>query len=140
MAGSLNRVMIIGNVGKDPEVRTFGDGGKVANISVACTDKWKSKSGEKMERTEWVRVAIFGPLADVVERYVKKGSKLYLSGALQTRKYTDKDGVEKYSTEVVLQGYGAELIMLDGKRDDGPAYGSQRDGRSDDVKEDEIPW
>lgn len=143
MAGSLNKVMIIGALGRDPDVRTMGNGGKVANLSVATSESWKDKAtGERKEKTEWHRVVVFGPLADVVERYVKKGSKLYLSGALQTRKYTDKDGVEKYSTEVVLQGYGAELIMLDGKRDDGPAYGSQRDGRASPPSDmdDDIPF
>ncbi|MGE3475881.1 MAG: single-stranded DNA-binding protein [Rhodospirillaceae bacterium] len=116
MAGSVNKVILIGNLGKDPEVRTMQNGGKVANLSLATSESWKDKStGERKEKTEWHRVVIFGQLADIAERYLKKGSKVYVCGALQTRKWTDKDGAEKYSTEVVLQGFNSELTMLDGK-------------------------
>lgn len=117
MGGSVNRVILIGNVGKDPEVRSLGaSGGRVANLSIATSDSWKDKNtGERKEKVEWHRVSVFGDaLVGVVEKYVKKGSKLYIEGALQTRKWTDQAGVEKYSTEVVLQGFGATLTMLDG--------------------------
>lgn len=113
---SVNKVILIGNLGKDPEVRTMQNGGKVANVSLATSESWKDKStGERKEKTEWHRVVIFGPLADVVERYASKGSKIYVQGSLQTRKWTDQQGVEKYSTEVVVQGFNAELQLLDGK-------------------------
>ena len=116
MAGSVNKVILIGNLGKDPEIRTMQNGGKVANLSLATSESWKDKStGERKEKTEWHRVVIFGNLADIAERYLKKGSKVYVSGSLQTRKWTDQSGTEKYTTEVVLQGYGGELTMLDGK-------------------------
>lgn len=112
---SVNKVILIGNLGRDPEVRTMQDGKKVANLSIATSESWKDKSsGEKKEKTEWHRVVIWGALADIAEKYLHKGSKVYVCGSLQTRKWTDKDGVEKYSTEVVLQGYGGELTMLDG--------------------------
>ena len=114
---SVNKVILIGNLGKDPEVRSMQDGKKVANLSLATSESWKDKStGEKKERTEWHRVVVFGPLADIVDRYTKKGSKIYVQGSLQTRKWSDKDGVEKYSTEVVVQGFGAELVLLDSKQ------------------------
>ncbi len=117
MAGSVNKVIIIGNLGKDPEVRAFQNGGRVCSLSVATSESWKDKaSGEKKERTEWHRVSIFNDnLITVAERYLKKGSKVYLEGQLETRKYQDKDGVEKYSTEVVLRPYRGELTLLDGR-------------------------
>ncbi len=116
MAGSVNKVILIGNLGKDPEVRSMQNGGKVANLSIATSESWRDKAtGEKKEKTEWHRVVIFGNLAEIAEKYLKKGSKVYVSGSLQTRKWTDQSGAEKYSTEVVLQGYGGELTMLDGK-------------------------
>lgn len=119
MSGSINKVILIGNCGKDPEIRTMQNGGKVANLSLATSDSWKDKAtGERKEKTEWHRVVVFGPLADIAERFVKKGSKVYVCGQLQTRKWTDKDGAEKYSTEIVLQGFNAELTLLDGKRAD----------------------
>ena len=122
MAGSLNRVMLIGNLGRDPEVRTMQNGTKVANLSLATSESWKDKStGERKERSEWHRVVIFGPLAETAEKYLKKGSKVYLEGSLQTRKWTDKDGTEKYSTEVVLQGFNSELVLLDARKDDARA-------------------
>jgi single-strand DNA-binding protein len=117
MAGSVNKVILVGNLGKDPEIRRTQDGKAIANLSIATSETWRDKnSGERKEKTEWHRVVIFSePLCKVVEQYLKKGSKIYLEGALQTRKWTDKDGVEKYSTEVVLQGFGSSLVMLDGK-------------------------
>lgn len=125
----LNKCMFIGNLGRDPEVRTMQNGKKVANLSLGVSEKWSDKaSGEKKERTEWVRVVIFGPLADIAERYAKKGSKLYVCGSLQTRKWTNKDGVEAYSTEVVLQGFGAELVLLDGKSSEAPKSRQANDG------------
>ena len=116
MAGSVNKVILIGNLGRDPEVRTMQNGGKVANLNLATSESWKDKAtGERKEKTEWHRVVVFGQLADIAERYLKKGSKVYICGSLQTRKWTDKDGAEKYTTEVVLQGFNSELTMLDGK-------------------------
>jgi single-strand DNA-binding protein len=113
--GSVNKVILVGNVGADPEVRTLPSGNKVVNLTVATSENWKDKnSGERKEKTEWHRVVIFSEgLARVAEQYVKKGSKVYLEGSLQTRKWADKDGVEKYTTEVVLQGFGGQLTMLD---------------------------
>ncbi|MBT4769143.1 MAG: single-stranded DNA-binding protein [Rhodospirillaceae bacterium] len=117
MAGSVNKVILIGNLGRDPEIRSMQNGGKVANLSLATSENWKDKNtGERREKTEWHRVVIFDDrLIDVVEKYVTKGSKLYIEGQLQTRKWTDKDGAEKYSTEVVLQRFRGELTMLDSK-------------------------
>lgn len=122
MSGSVNRVMLIGNLGREPEIRTMQNGTKVANLTLATSESWKDKaSGEKKEKTEWHRVVIFGPLADIASQYLQKGSKVYVAGSLQTRKWKDQGGVEKYTTEIVLQGFGAELVMLDapgGKRDE----------------------
>ena len=116
MAGSVNKVILVGNLGRDPESRSFANGGKVVNLRVATSEQWKDKnSGERRDKTEWHSVAIFNEnLANVAERYLRKGSKVYLEGALQTRKWTDNAGVEKYSTEVVLQGFNAVMVMLDG--------------------------
>ena len=113
----LNQCNFIGNLGQDPEIRSMNSGDKVANLSIAVTEKWKSKDGERQEKTEWVRIVIFGKLADIAERYLKKGSKVYVSGKMQTRKWQDRDGNDKYTTEVVLQGFGGTLIMLDGRQD-----------------------
>jgi len=133
MAGSVNKVILIGNLGKDPEVRSMQNGGKVANLSIATSESWRDKAtGEKKEKTEWHRVVIFGNLAEIAEKYLKKGSKVYVSGSLQTRKWTDQSGAEKYSTEVVLQGYGGELTMLDGKGG-GSGAGAGGGGMSDDA-------
>lgn len=116
MAGSVNKVILIGNLGRDPEIRSMQDGKKVANLSLATSESWRDKStGERKEKSEWHRVVIFGNLAEIAEKYLKKGSKVYVSGQLQTRKWTDKDDVEKYTTEVVLQGYGGEMTLLDVK-------------------------
>jgi single-strand DNA-binding protein len=115
MAGSVNKVILIGNLGADPEVRRMQDGRPVVNLRVATSESWRDKAtGERKEKTEWHRVVIFNEgLAKIAEQYLKKGSKVYLEGQLQTRKYTDKDGNEKYSTEVVLQGFNSALTMLD---------------------------
>ncbi len=125
MAGSVNKVILIGNVGNDPEIRTFGNGGKVANLSIATSETWRDKqSGERKEKTEWHRVAVFGEgLVGVIERYVKKGSKLYIEGKLQTRKWQDRDGNDKYTTEIVLQGPGTTLTMLDSRNSGGSGSG-----------------
>jgi single-strand DNA-binding protein len=116
MAGSLNKVMLIGNLGKDPEVRTFANGGKVCNFSIATSESWKDRNtGERQEKTEWHNVAIFNEgLAGVAERYLKKGSKVYVEGQLQTRKWTDQNGQDRYTTEVVLRGPNSVMTMLDG--------------------------
>lgn len=112
---SVNKVLILGNLGKDPEIRHTQDGRPIANLSIATSESWKDKStGEKREKTEWHRVVIFSEgLAKIAEQYLKKGSKCYVEGQLQTRKWTDKDGVDKYSTEIILQGFGAKLVLLD---------------------------
>jgi len=125
MAGSVNKVIIVGNLGKDPEVRSFSNGGKVCNMSIATSETWKDKqSGERKERTEWHRVAIFSePLVRVAEQYLKKGSKVYIEGQLETRKWQDQNGQDKYSTEVVLRPYRSELTMLDGRNDGGGGGG-----------------
>lgn len=121
MAGSVNKVILVGNLGRDPEIRSTQDGTKVANLSVATSESWRDKSsGERREKTEWHRVVIFNErLVDVAERFLKKGSKLYIEGQLQTRKWTDQSGAEKYTTEVVLQRFRGELTMLDGKGEGG---------------------
>ena len=123
MAGSVNKVILIGNLGKDPEVRRMTSGEPVVNLSVATSESWRDKaSGERKEKTEWHRVVIFNKnLAEVAEKYLRKGSKVYVEGQLQTRKWTDKDGQEKYSTEVVLQNFRGELTMLDGRSGGGEA-------------------
>lgn len=123
MAGSLNRCEFIGNLGADPDVKTVKDK-KMCNLSLACSESWKDQNGEKKERTEWVRVVIWSePLAKVAEQYLKKGSKIYISGQMQTRKWQDKDGADRYSTEIVLQGFDSKLLMLDGRRDGGDSGG-----------------
>jgi single-strand DNA-binding protein len=136
MSGSVNKVILVGNLGADPEIRRTNDGRPIANLRIATSETWRDKnSGERKEKTEWHRVVIFNEgLCKVVEQYVKKGSKVYIEGALQTRKWTDQSGVEKYSTEVVLQGFNSTLTMLDGRSggggggnfgpDDGGDFGS----------------
>lgn len=124
MAGSVNKVILVGNLGKDPEVRTTADGNKIVNITMATGESWTDKnSGERKERTEWHRVVIFNErLADVAEKYLRKGSKLYAEGQLQTRKWTDQQGVDRYQTEVVLSRFKGELTLLDSRKDgDAPA-------------------
>ena len=119
MAGSVNKVILVGNLGRDPEIRRTQDGRPIANLTIATSENWRDKqSGERKEKTEWHRVVIFNEgLCKIAEQYLKKGAKVYLEGSLQTRKYTDKDGIEKYSTEVVLQGFTAVLTMLDRSSD-----------------------
>ena len=115
MAGSVNKVILVGNLGRDPEVRTFNNGGKVCNLSLATSENWRDKAtGERKERTEWHRVVIFNDrLADIAERFLRKGRKVYIEGAMETRKYTDQSGQEKYTTEVVLRNFRGELTLLD---------------------------
>jgi len=117
MAGSINKVILVGNLGKDPEVRATQDGREICNLTIATSESWKDKSsGERKEKTEWHRVVIFSDgLVNVAKNYLRKGSKVYIEGQLQTRKYTNKEGQEVYSTEVVLQGFSSNLTMLDGK-------------------------
>ena len=158
MAGSVNKVIIIGNLGADPEVRRTQDGRPIVNLRVATSETWRDKStGERREKTEWHRVVIFNEgLAKVAEQYLKKGSKVYLEGALQTRKWQDKDGNDRYSTEVVLQGFNSQLTMLDraggsssddefgssgpsASRERRPAMAGAGGGKRDDM-DDEIPF
>ena len=140
MAGSVNKVTLIGNLGRDPEVRSFQNGGKVCNLRIATSETWKDRNtGERREKTEWHSVAIFSEgLVRVAEQYLKKGSKVYLEGKLQTRKWQDQNGQDKYSTEVVLQGPGATFVMLDGRGEGGgggdyggggDSYGGQDGGQ-----------
>ncbi len=139
MAGSLNKVMLIGNLGADPEIRSFQNGGKVANLRIATSETWKDRNtGERQERTEWHTVAIFSEgLINVVENYLKKGSKVYVEGQLQTRKWQDQQGNDRYSTEVVLRGFNGTLTMLDGagggggggNRSSGGGYGGGNGGQ-----------
>src|SRR5256884_3072497 len=131
MAGSVNKVILVGNLGKDPEIRRTQDGRPIANLSVATSESWRDKAtGERKEKTEWHRVVIFNEgLCKVAEQYLKKGAKIYVEGALQTRKSTDQAGVEKYSTEVVLQGFNSSLTMLDGRSGGGGgSFGSDDSG------------
>ncbi|CUH82093.1 Helix-destabilizing protein [Tritonibacter multivorans] len=125
MAGSLNKVMLIGNLGRDPEVRTFGNGGKVCNLRIATSETWKDRNtGERREKTEWHSVAVFSEgLVRVCEQFLRKGSKVYIEGQLQTRKWQDQSGADRYSTEVVLQGFGSTLTMLDGRGEGGGGGG-----------------
>lgn len=153
MAGSVNKVILVGNLGRDPEVRSLQSGDKVVNLSVATSERWKDKNtGEPREKTEWHRVVIFNErLGDVAEKYLRKGSKVYIEGQLQTRKWTDQSGVEKYSTEVVLQRFRGELTMLDSKGEsgmgavEGPDEGAEPSPRAAPARgraelDDEIPF
>lgn len=130
MAGSVNKVILIGNLGADPEVRTFQNGGKVCNLRIATSENWKDKNtGERREKTEWHTVAIFSEgLVRVCENYLRKGSKVYIEGALQTRKWQDQSGNDRYSTEVVLSGFNGTLVMLDGRSGGGDSGGGQQGG------------
>lgn len=123
MSGNINKATLLGHLGKDPEIRNFQDGGRVAHFSIATSESWKDKgSGERKERTEWHRVSIMSEgLVGIAEKYLKKGSKVYVEGKLETRKWTDRDGVERYSTEVMLRPYSGELILLDRKDDEAEA-------------------
>ena len=133
MAGSVNKVILVGNLGADPEIRRTQDGRPIANLRIATSESWRDKNtGERREKTEWHRVVVFNEgLCKVIEQYVKKGSKVYIEGALQTRKWTDQSGQERYSTEVVLQGFNSTLTMLDG-RSGGASGGGGDYGGSDD--------
>ena len=135
MAGSVNKVILIGNLGRDPEVRSTQDGMKIVQLSVATSESWKDKaSGERKDKTEWHRVVIFNErLAEVAEKYLRKGAKVYVEGQLQTRKWTDKDGVEKYTTEVVLSRFRGELTMLDGRGGESGGMGAGASGYGDDM-------
>lgn len=134
MAGSVNKVILIGNLGRDPEVRNFPNGGKVCNLRIATSENWKDRNtGERRERTEWHSVAIFSePLVRVAEQYLRKGSKVYIEGQLETRKWQDQSGNDRYSTEVVLRPFRSELTMLDGRNDNsgGGGGGGYQDDRS----------
>jgi single-strand DNA-binding protein len=134
MAGSVNKVILVGNLGKDPEVRRTQDGRPIVNLSVATSETWRDKnSGERKEKTEWHRVVIFSEgLCRIAEQYLKKGSKVYVEGQLQTRKWTDKDNIERYSTEVVLQNFNSTLTMLDGKGGGGSGAGADEGGSGGD--------
>ncbi len=152
MAGSINKVTLVGNLGRDPEIRHTAAGQKIAHLSVATSESWKDKSGERQERTEWHRVVIFNSnLADFSERFLKKGSKVYVEGALQTRKFTDQSGQERYTTEVVLGAFRGELVVLDPRAEGGVAPSSQDTasssgwdasplGGSTETFDDEIPF
>ncbi len=150
MAGSLNKTMLIGNLCQDPEIRSFSNGGKVCNLRIATNETWKDKdTGERKEKAEYHTVAILNDgLVGVAERFLRKGSKVYIEGQLQTRKWQDKDGNDRYSTEVVLRGFGGTLVMLDGKGDE---RGERKQSYSDDSAssnagsfadelDDDIPW
>ena len=132
MAGSVNKVILVGNLGRDPEIRTTQDGLKIVNMSLATSDTWRDRNtGERRERTEWHRVVIFNErLAEVAEKYLRKGSKIYIEGALQTRKWTDQSGQDRYTTEVVLQRFRSELTLLDSRAsaEGGGAYGGPPEG------------
>jgi single-strand DNA-binding protein len=130
MAGSVNKVILVGNLGKDPEIRRTQDGRPIANLSVATSENWRDKAtGERKEKTEWHRVVIFSEgLAKIAEQYLKKGAKVYIEGQLQTRKYTDQSGAEKYTTEVVLQGFNSALTMLDGRGGGGGGFADEPSG------------
>lgn len=143
MAGSVNKVIIVGSLGKDPEIRTLNNGDRVANLSVATSESWRDKaSGEKKEKTEWHRVVVFNDnLTKVAESYLKKGSSVYLEGKLQTRKY-EQNGVEKYSTEIVLDRFGGVLTMLGGKQQSGESAPEveRRESHLAASAADDIPW
>lgn len=129
MSGTVNKVILVGNLGSDPEIRNFPNGGKVCNLSIATSENWKDRNtGERREKTEWHRVAIFSePLVRVAEQYLRKGSKVYIEGQLETRKWQDQSGADRYSTEVVLRPYRSELTMLDGRTEGGGNVGYSND-------------
>lgn len=123
MSGSLNKVIIVGNLGRDPEVRSTQSGDKVANLNIATSERWRDRDGNNQEKTEWHRVVLFGKIADVAERYLRKGSKVLIEGKLQTRKWTDQNGQDKYTTEIVVSGFGGNMTMLDGRGEGGGMSG-----------------
>ncbi len=142
MAGSLNKVTLIGNLGRDPEIRFMPDGSRVASFSLATSDTWKDKTtGERKDRTEWHRIVVFNEkLAEVVEKYIRKGSKLYIEGQLQTRKWTDQTGIDKYTTEVVLGKFRGDLVILDPKKIEGEFEDKNDEIPSDIPLNDDIPF
>lgn len=142
MAGSLNKVTLIGNLGRDPEVRFMPDGTRVASFSIATGETWKDKTtGERKDKTEWHRISVFNDkLAEVIEKYVRKGTKLYIEGQLQTRKWTDQAGVEKYTTEVVISRFKGEMVILDAKKSEGDFDSRSDESPSDIPVDDDIPF
>jgi len=147
MAGSVNKVILVGNLGRDPEIRNTQDGTKVASFSIATSETWKDKqTGERKDRTEWHRIAVFNErLSEIVEKYLRKGSKVYVEGSLQTRKWTDTNNVERYTTEVVISRFRGELTMLDGRNSGGDSSSENDHGGSAlpshfDELNDEVPF
>ena len=146
MAGSVNKVIIVGNLGRDPEVRTFPNGGKVVNLRIATSETWRDKeSGERKERTEWHAVSIFNEgLAKIAEQYLSKGSTVYIEGQLETRKWQDQSGADRYSTEIVLRPYRGELTLLggrgDGQRQDDDGYTAPKQAAPRDDLDDDVPF
>lgn len=147
MASSLNKVQLIGNMGRDPEIRYTNDNRAIANLTVATTESWNSKDGGRQDKTEWHRVVIFGKLAEVVEKYLKKGDKVYFEGKLQTRQWTDKEGQERYTTEIVVDSFGGQMVMLGkggnsegGSFDQSPAKSSAPQVSQEPDFDDDIPF
>jgi len=145
MAGSVNKVILVGNLGRDPEIRTTQDGTRIANFPLATSESWKTRDGERKERTEWSRVVVFNDnISKVVEAYCRKGSKVYLEGQLQTRKWTDKDGAERYTTEVVIPRFNGSLVLMDSKRDDSGGGETDHTSHTDPARQepldDEVPF
>ena len=140
MAGSVNKVIIMGNLGKDPEIRNFPNGGRVCNFSIATSESWKDKnSGEKQERTQWHNISILSdPLVNIAERFLKKGSKVYLEGQLETRKWQDNSGSDRYSTEIVLRPYKGEITLIDNKADSNMSNEPISNNQMDDIQENSV--
>ena len=140
MAGSVNKVIIMGNLGKDPEIRNFPNGGRVCNFSVATSESWKDKnSGEKQERTQWHNISILSePLVNIAERFLKKGSKVYLEGQLETRKWQDNTGSDRYSTEIVLRPYKGEITLIDNKADSNMSNEPISNNQMDEIQENSV--
>tara|TARA_Y100001935_G_C17284708_1_gene499645 strand:+ start:976 stop:1437 length:462 start_codon:yes stop_codon:yes gene_type:complete len=140
MAGSVNKVIIMGNLGKDPEIRNFPNGGRVCNFSVATSESWRDKnSGEKQERTQWHNISILSePLVNIAERFLKKGSKVYLEGQLETRKWQDNSGSDRYSTEIVLRPYKGEITLIDNKADSNMTNEPMSNNQMDEIQENSV--
>ncbi len=140
MAGSVNKVIIMGNLGKDPEIRNFPNGGRVCNFSVATSESWRDKnSGEKQERTQWHNISILSdPLVNIAERFLKKGSKVYLEGQLETRKWQDNSGSDRYSTEIVLRPYKGEITLIDNRADSNMSDGPISNNQMDEIQENSV--
>ena len=130
MSGSLNKVILVGNLGQDPDVRSTQSGSKIANLNIATSERWRDQEGNNQEKTEWHRVVIFGKIAEVAERFLKKGSKVLIEGKLQTRKWTDQNGQDKYTTEIVVSGFGGNMTMLDGRGEGGDSSGGNGGGNN----------